>query len=511
MLAEVWFVSNVNRHPSGEHEVGAEETGPVLTPAATGLFLFLFFGLFAPLTYWLGWNQPSLFDIRGEGYPQPWAEFLTVLTVSALFMVPFVWMAVGRVIDPLALTLGLNALILVGYFFLDRTGARIEGAERPVLDAANMILAINAIGFFTLLAVLVGWYAIFSVGQRQIRPLPAPPEVMDNRFRWFVYPFILAVTAMVALPMVLTGTVPMLSPNPVEGRLALLESNVGRPLYNLASSLLPAAVASCLILAWRRRGVWKIFNMEVVLVGLAVAVQLLTSNRTPLAMSMMMTFALFTFEWKFPRWLMPLMVAAYFAAFLGLGGFSSIVRQNRDLLDEGNIVAASFTEAFMGDNLSDLRDGAWVMGEWNMEPLNGKTYLGGLAALFPSAIFPQKKEWYLGWIGLKIVQWPTEEHFGLRMSFFAESFLNFGLAGTIGLAVFLGSYYGYLLKALHLAARSERQCLTRNIRLMLALQLGQTFSNSSEGFVFYSLVTLLVLIWIVVDFPLRSQYAPHRS
>jgi len=482
-----------------------------LRPWATALFLFLFFGLFVPLAYWCGLNQPALFDIRGEGYPQPWAEFLTVLTVGALFLVPFVWMAVGRVIDPLALTMGLNGLILVGYFFLGQTGQRIDGAERPVLSAANMILAINSIGFFTLLSVLVAWYAIFSLGRRQIRPLPAAPETMDSRFRWFLYPFTLAVTGMVSLPMILTRTVPLLSSDPVEGRLTLLQSDIGRPLYNLASSLLPAAIAGCLVLAWRRRGFGKIFNIEVLLVGIAVTVQLLTSNRTPLAMAMMMTFALFTFEWKLPRWLMPAMVALFFAAYLGLSGFSSIVRQNRDLLEEGNLVAASFVEAFMGDNLSDLRDGAWVMGEWNMEPLNGKTYLGGLAALLPSAIFPQKKEWYLGWIGLRIVQWPTEEHFGLRMSFFAESFLNFGLAGTIGLAVFLGSYYGYLLKALHLAARSEVSCLTRNIRLMLALQLGQTFSNSSEGFVFYSLVSLLVIIWLVVDFPLKIQYGPHRS
>ncbi len=56
------------------------------------------------------------------------------------------------------------------------------------------------------------------------------------------------------------------------------------------------------------------------------------------------------------------------------------------------------------------------------QPLDGKTYLGGVAAFLPSAIFPQKKEWYLGLVAIRIVHWPTEEHFGLRVTFFANRF-----------------------------------------------------------------------------------------
>jgi hypothetical protein len=196
-------------------------------------------------------------------------------------------------------------------------------------------------------------------------------------------------------------------------------------------------------------------------------------------------------------------VAAFMALYLGLSGFSSILRQSRGMLGEKNIVAASFREAFLGNNLSDLRDGAWVFGSWDFVPLNGKTYLGAVGSLLPSALFPGKKDSYLGLVALRIVNWPVEGHFGLRISFFAESFLNFGLAGVVGLGVLIGCLGGYLLKKLHLSVAEQTPCLTRNLRILLSMQLVLALSESSQGFVFYSILMLLFVMWLFVLCPLR--------
>ena len=245
----------------------------------------------------------------------------------------------------------------------------------------------------------------------------------------------------------------------MEGRMILERSDVGRPLYNLGSSLMPALTASLLILALRRKNFFaKFFNFEFILVGVVVVLQYITSNRLPLAYTLLVFFALFSLERKIPRFVLMLVFVGFLGLYLGMSGFSSIIRQNREALEDQNVIQASFTEAFLGDNLSDLRDGAWVLGQWDYKPLNGTTYLGGLASMIPSAIFPQKKDWYLGLVAIKIVNWPTEEHFGLRVSFFEESFLNFGLAGVVGLAVILGTCFSYLLRRSFICRQLPHPC-----------------------------------------------------
>ncbi len=112
-----------------------------------------------------------------------------------------------------------------------------------------------------------------------------------------------------------------------------------------------------------------------------------------------------------------------------------------------------------------------MLSRWNFEPLMGTTYLGGLASLIPSSLFPEKKQWHLGLTALRIVGWSDENHFGLRVSFFGESFLNFGMAGVVLLGIVLGSLFGVGLRFIHLAARSPVPCLWRNLCLVLFLQM----------------------------------------
>ena len=347
---------------------------------------------------------------------------------------------------------------------------------------------------------------------RPLPPPPAPPEELDRRLLWVLLPVLVVIGGMIASPMLLMGIVPMATSDPMAAREAIEKSSLGRPLYNLGSSLLPAIVASLLVLALRKKGiVGKIFNLPVLVVGPVMIIQFLSSNRLPIAITLLVCVALLSMEFKLPRSLLALGTVAFIAFYLGLSGFSSIIRQDRSELSDGNIVVNSFEQAFIGNNLADLRDGAWVLGKWDYEPLNGLTYLGAAGAFIPSAFFPQKKDAYLGLVALRIVEWPTEDHFGLRLSFFAESFLNFGLAGVIGLGVLMGSLFGYLLKEYHLCAGSDPPCLARNVSTLLKLQLVLTFANSSEGFVFWSLLGLLGMLWVMVSRPIRLTKAPPRS
>jgi len=477
-----------------------------LSPATLLGFLAIFFCLYLPLCYWLGLASPLLLDLRGVSYPAGWGPALAWATMLLLFLAPLGWITFSGTIDYLALHLVLNGLIVFGYFFIDQTATKIFGAEQAVLGGAAEALAINAIGFFFFIGVLGVCYIAFALRAKPLPPLSALPEILDRRLSGWLFPVMIVVILLIALPMALTRTIPMVSEDPMVGRFILEQSNLGRPLYNLASSLLPALAAGSLILALRREGWWaRLCNWNSALALAALAVQYLTSNRLPLAYTLLVFFTLFTLERRFSKGLLSFGLVLFFVVYLGLSGLSSILRQNRELLGDGHLVRNSFSEAFLGDNLSDLRDGAWVLGNWDYVPLNGKTYLGALASVAPSAVFPQKKEWYLGLVALRIVNWPDDQHFGLRLSFFVESFLNFGLAGVIGLAIVLGAYFAYLLRFLHLAAREPTQCLARNLRLLLLFQLGLTFSNSSEGFVSYSILALLLIMGLCIDLPAARE------
>ena len=164
--------------------------------------------------------------------------------------------------------------------------------------------------------------------------------------------------------------------------------------------------------------------------------------------------------------------------------------------------------AFTGDNLIDVRDAAWVLSQWDFDPLMGRTYLGGLAAMVPSGIFPQKKEWHLGLTGVRIVGWDDNNHFGLRVTFFGEAFLNFGLAGILALGVVLGMLFGSLLRAVHQASEKRPPCLHYNLKLVVLMQMCMPLANTSDAFTFWAMCGFLFLQWLAVDFTLPSPIWP---
>jgi oligosaccharide repeat unit polymerase len=335
----------------------------------------------------------------------------------------------------------------------------------------------------------------------RLSPLVAPPEKYDERLRTLLIATGLLAAAVIALPMAASGTIPMLAADPVTARFAMIKSDVARAFYHMGTALLPFAVGG--LLAGVLRHPARLFALDGVLAVGIVVLQILTSNRLPLAITLLVTATLLSMERRWPRSLLVAAFISYILLFAGLSGFTSILRQDRGALEHTNVVEASLTEAFLGDNLIDLRDASWVFSHWNHEPLLGQTYLGGLVAMVPSGIFPQKKQWHLGLTGIRIVGWDPEVHFGLRITFFGESFLNFGWAGVAGLALILGCIFGVLLRMLHLAGAKDPPCLAKNLKIVLLMQMSLPLSNTSDAFTAWSMLALLLGLWIWVELPLK--------
>ena len=127
------------------------------------------------------------------------------------------WIFVGQAVDVLALNFALNALIICGYFFLNLTAQVIFGAEKAILSAGEQAVAINAIGFFTLLAVLITSYGIYWGQHKQLKPLSVSPEALDQRMKRLLYPVVMLVALMISMPMLLTHKIPMFSGDPWKG------------------------------------------------------------------------------------------------------------------------------------------------------------------------------------------------------------------------------------------------------------------------------------------------------
>ena len=130
----------------------------------------------------------------------------------------------------------------------------------------------------------------------------------------------------------------------------------------------------------------------------------------------------------------------------------------------------------------------------------------------PSALFPKKHDWHLGLTAVRMVGMDPTTHFGLRITFFGEAFLNFGWAGVLGIAALIGTLWGTLLRTIHLLAQGERSCLTRNLRIVILTQMCLPLTNTSDAFTLWTLLIFLVLMWSAVErFPGRAIGALVRA
>ncbi|MGH8045866.1 MAG: O-antigen polymerase [Chthoniobacterales bacterium] len=454
-----------------------------------------------PIIIWGGGANPQLLGDFAQPWGAPWALVTAGVLAALIFILPLCWMLVWRTLDLIALALAQSGLLMLGYYFLDITAFHIENAGSVIVRQGGTVLLINSVGFALLFLSMVVTYTITMVSRARLRPLIAPPEAYDVRLRPLLYVMGGCALLVIALPMPVTGTIPMLAADPMAARYQMLSSDVTRAFYNLGTAVLPFIVGGLLTGIFREPR--RLFGLDGWLAGSIVVVQILSGQRLPIAVTMLVAATLISLERKWPRWLVFAAFIAYLFMFTGVSGFTAILRKDRSVLSQGNVLKQSLDEAFLGDNLIDLRDAAWVFGYWDKQPLMGTTYLGGLVAMVPSGIFPQKHEWHLGLTGIRIVGWDPEKHFGIRITFFGESYLNFGWAGVMGFAVIMGCLFGTLLRQLHLLSLKRPPCLVKNLRTVMLMQMCLPLSNTSDAFTFWSMCVILLAMWVWIDLPVR--------
>jgi oligosaccharide repeat unit polymerase len=469
--------------------------------------IIVFIAALVPLAAWAGLENPALFQGLIQSGSPTWARILAGGCIVALFLFPLCWVTISRTMDLFALFLAQNALLLCGFFFLNTTAWRIEHVGASIIQAGPLVVAINALGFAVLFASMGATYFLAWLSGAGIPPLRANPSAYDDRLIWLLRFAGVVVALVIALPMATSGTIPLLSDDPVEARFAMVQSDVARALYHAGTAVLPFLAGGLLMFVIRKPV--RVLGFDGWLAGGIIFIQILTSNRLPIAITLFVTLTLATLERRWPRFLLVAVFGAFLALFAGLSGFTSILRQDRSMLGSGNVVQTSLQEAFLGDNLIDVRDAAWVMSQWDFQPLDGRTYLGGLTAMLPSGVFPMKKEWHLGLTAIRIVGWDPEEHFGLRITFFGESFLNFGPAGVIGLGVIMGCLFGTLLRLLHMISTRRPPCLHYSLKVVILMQMCLPLTNTSDAFTFWAMAAFLVIQWLWVDLgiPLKKRDA----
>ena len=451
--------------------------------------------------FWTGTCDPHLFLGINFAWPDPGMEALCVATGSALVLIPLAWIWRSRTIDFLALILPLEAINLFAYFAISTTAHKIPQEAVGILQMAGLLLLLNAVGFCILLGSICFFYWSASAFHARLPELPRSPDLLDRRMQTVLRVGGACCAIMIAAPMLYSGTIPILSGK--EDRVGLLVSSPLRAGYNFAETFFPILVGGLAVLIFRKPK--RLAGPDGLILGAIVLLQFVTTDRSSMLFAMMATVALISMERRWPRWVLVLMFVGYISSFTVLAGFSSLLRSNTEKLEGGAVLSSSIEEAFYGDNIIDLHDGAWVFSHWDFEPLMGQTYLGGLVSMMPSGLFPQKKDWHLGLTALRIVGWDTENHFGLRISFFGESFLNFGIAGVVTLGTVLGMFFGIALRLTHLASAGAKgvvqPCLWRNATYVLLIQILKPLSNTSDAFYSWSLIGFLVVVWFVVVWP----------
>jgi len=461
-----------------------------------------------PIGLWSGLSDPRLMESVAGNLTTSETLIIATALPALLILIPIIWVSISGVLDTFAFFCVLFAMDSIGFFYIGTT-AWINGPSLGygIIRDAPLVILINAVGTLVLFIVLGSTYYICTATGLKIEPLRAPPEEYDQRIKWILRTLGLVTVCLLAAPMVSTHSIPFFVNN-LDARMVLYETDSLRAFYNLGYSLMPYVAAGLMILYTRKP--MHLLGIDGMIAGLVFITQLLSGNRGPLAIAIFVTITLFTLERRFPRPVLVALFAGIILLFTLFSGLSGLYRTDRDALKNGGFMK-SIEAAYTGDNLIEVRDASWVLSQWDFEPLMGTTYLGALTSMLPSGLFPQKKEWHLGRTCIRIVGWENTNHYGLRVTTFGESFLNFGLAGVIMLGSILGIIFGTLLRALHQASKKRPPCLHYNLKLILLTMMCTCLADTGGFFSTWVDLALLIILWLGVDCSLRKSSLSHLT
>ena len=258
-----------------------------------------------------------------------------------------------------------------------------------------------------------------------------------------------------------------------------------RPLYNVFHVLVPFVALNALVYAYKRAS-WPFYVF-----GFFLASVGLFGGTRATSVGVLISFvAVVMISKKYKGVFLP---ALAFLSFLVLAVYISGFRSGVYDLSEVRRVPLL---VLYGNNLSDLRDFAWVLSGWDGHFLWGKTQFAGFLSFIPSNFLEFRSVWSWGVFstttaGLSNVA----EHAGLRATAFGESYFNYGLVG-VGVSGFLMGFTLFkLTKYVSLATRTYRArgAAIYTLGAFVYMSLFTTFLITAGFFGFYIILAIIIL------------------
>ena len=258
-----------------------------------------------------------------------------------------------------------------------------------------------------------------------------------------------------------------------------------RPLYNLFHILVPFVALNALVYAYGRSA-RSFYAFGLFLAGVG-----LFGGTRGASVGVLISFiAIIMVSKKYRGILLPVLAfVALVVLAVYIGGFRNGVYGLSEVRRVPLLV-------LYGNNLSDLRDFAWVLSGWNGHFVWGKTQLAGFLSFIPSSLVEFRSTWSWGFFstttaGLSNVA----EHPGLRTTIFGESYFNYGLVGVgvsgflTGFALFKLTQYVNIATSIYTA----RGAVICTLGAFTYLNLFLTFLTTAGFFGFYIVLAAIVL------------------
>lgn len=158
-----------------------------------------------------------------------------------------------------------------------------------------------------------------------------------------------------------------------------------------------------------------------------------------------------------------------------------------------------------GNNFSEVRDFAWVLGNFNGRYLGGMTYLAGYTALVPSAILDFRSEWAFGVFTARTAGLDPRYTGGLRTGFFSEMYFNFGLIfaliGTLLFGTAVGALFRKQLVMATLSATAAQRAASDLSAYYIFVMLNAIIFTPGFFFVLVTIGVVVIMLSIHRIFP----------